>query len=116
MIVDVYEYGGLVYLKTPTSPNTNKLIGVQTGSLTLFQCPQRSRRIAEATTGLALGQPERGTSGPAGTPVGFSQGALTNGVGPEAAGGYRPRFSRPLSVPRAQPPAPNPVENGTEAD
>ena len=25
-VLNVYEYGGLVYLKTPTSPNTNKLV------------------------------------------------------------------------------------------
>ena len=76
-VYDVYEYGWVVYLKTPTSPNTNKFIGVQTRSPTSFQCPQRSRRIAGAGTKLSLGQPERGTSVPAWPAVAFSRGALT---------------------------------------
>ena len=88
------------------------------GSLTLLQCPQRSRRIAEAATRLSLGLPEGVPvtlpCRPAGTVAGrrSTRGVLTYGLGPEAAGGYRL-----LSVPLAQPPARNPYKiYGTEAD
>ena len=98
-MIDVYEYGWLVYLKTPTSPNTNKLIGAQWVSLTLLQCPQRSRRIAEATTRLALGQPERGIPDPAWPPVGFSRGVLTKDLGPGAAKSTDAGFRVPAPAP-----------------
>ena len=62
-VYDVYEYGGLVYLKTPTSPNTNKLIGVQ--------------RESPAVPRETKSPWQQASPGPAWTSVDFSKGALT---------------------------------------
>ena len=61
-VYDVYEYGGLVYLKTPTSPNTNKFIGVQWESQAV---PRETKSPWQ-----------QGIPGPARPAVAFSEGAL----------------------------------------
>ena len=97
----MYEYVCLYESNNPNSRTpinkggTISFLTAKAGSLTLLQCPQRSRRIAEAATRLTLGQPEGVPvtlpCRPAGTVAGrrSTRGVLTYGLGPEAAGGYR---------------------------